>query len=103
MAYQTYEKDPDAVLDYKFDFAALRNGRGTEDYLASGETILSVTVTSSSGDLVVDSYALADSDSSVICWLSGGIVNTSYLVTARITTSESRTDDRTIQIQVLER
>lgn len=96
----TYIKDPDAVLDYVADFAALRNGRGSTDYLVTGETISSHTVTTSGAALVVDSSALTDSSSSVTLWLSGGVIGVDYNVTIRIVTSASRTDDRTITISV---
>lgn len=98
----TYTKDPNAVLDYKFDFAASTNGSGDEDYLASGETISTATVTAETG-LTVDSSAKSDNDTSVVAWLSGGTDGEDYDVTCRIVTSASRTDDRTIVIKVRQR
>ena len=96
-------KDPDAVLDYLFDFAALTNGQenATEDYLESGEVITSIdSVTSSSAALTVDSSDLINSGTSVRVWLSGGVAGVSYTVTCRITTSLDRTDDRSMIIRV---
>lgn len=95
-------KDPDAVLDWKFDWAALTNGSGSEDWLRDGETISTHTVTVATG-LTKDSSSLADTNTSVIVWLSGGTVNTKYAVTCQIVTTVGRTDERTIYIQVMDR
>ena len=97
-----YIKDPDAVLDYKFDWKTATNGRGFTDWLASGETIISGVITAEAG-LTVDSYLLSDSSTSVIGWLSGGTAGDDYTVTCRITTSAGRTDDRSITIKCQER
>jgi hypothetical protein len=95
-------KDPDAKLDYKFDWAALTNGTGTSDWLASGETIASKSVTVTSG-LTKDSDSLADSNTSVLVWLSGGTAGEDYEVVCHITTSDSRQDDRTLYVKVRQR
>ena len=85
------EKDPSAVLDFGFDWS---------DWLASGETINTVTITVSTG-LTKDS----DSESSgiVTIWLSGGTAGTSYTVACKITTSAGRTDERSMTIMVINR
>ena len=98
----SFVKDPDAVLDYKWDFAASTNGSGDSDWLASGETISSHTVTADTG-LTVDSSSITDTNTSVTAWLSGGTAGTDYGVTCQIVTSASRTDDRTITIKCQER
>lgn len=102
MTERRFVKDPDAVLDYRFDWKALTNGTGDSDWLQSGETIATRTVTVEDG-LTKDSDALADTNTSVLVWLSGGEVGESYDVTCRIVTSAGRQDDRTIQIIVEER
>ena len=89
MATDTFTKDPAAVLDYDFDFAT--------NYLAGGETISSETVTAEAG-LTVDSYS--ESSGVVTAWLSGGTASQDYTVTCQIVTSASRTDERSITIQV---
>lgn len=85
----TIDKDPDAVLDYAFDWS---------DWLAEGETI-------SSHQILVDGVTL-DSDSRagdiVVAWLSGGTTGFAS-ATCRVTTSEARTDDRTITLRVRDR
>ena len=95
-------KDPDAILDYKLDFAANTNGRGDSDWLADGETIVSHEVDADSG-ITVDSSALSDSDTSVTVWLSGGVAGQTYSVRCEITTSAGRVDERTMTIRVEER
>jgi hypothetical protein len=91
MAIETFIKDPDAVLDYAMDWT---------DWLDDSETISSHTVTVDDG-LTKDS----DSESSgiVTIWLSGGTANTTYNVVVHITTSDSRTDDRTFRVMVVNR
>ncbi len=86
----TFFKDPSAVLDYKYDWS---------DWLAGGETISSKTVTAPTG-ITLDSSALADANTSVVAWLSGGTAGKYYDVVCRIVTSASRTDERTIRIRV---
>ena len=97
-----FQKDPNAVLDYKFDWKASTNGNGDTDWLASGETISSKTVTAGSG-ITKDSDALSDTNTSVTVWLSGGTAGVDYEVACKIITSTGRTDERTIKIQVRER
>lgn len=98
----TFIKDPDAVLDYKFDWASLTNGNGESDWLSSSETIISIEVTSDSG-IIIDSSALSDSNTSIVVWLSGGTAKESYSVSCEIVTSQDRTDERSIFIYVRER
>lgn len=98
-------KDPDAVLDYTFDWAADTNGSSdpdATDWLASGETISSAVVTVESG-ITKDSDSITDTNTSVTVWLSGGTAGTRYDVACKITTSASRTDERTRIIYVKER
>ena len=98
----TFLKDPDAVLDYKFDWKAETNGNGDTDWLASGETISSRTVTVPDG-ITKDSDSLTDTNTSVTVGFSGGTAGNDYEVACKIATSASRTDERTIKIQVRER
>ena len=90
---RTYIKDPEAVLDYKFDWSS---------WLDSGETIASRTVTVDTG-LTKDSDAVTDTSTSVTVWLSGGTDGVSYSVNCQIVTSANRIDERTMIIRVNER
>jgi hypothetical protein len=85
-----FTKDPDAVLDYEWDWSAW----------LGADTIASHTVTADSG-LTVDSSA--KTATAVTVWLSGGTVGASYNVTCHIVTAAGREDDRTIGITVQER
>ncbi len=85
------KKDPDAVLDYVFDWSI---------WLAEGETIVTATVEVVSGDVVVDSVSFTDE--AVTAWLSGGTLDTDAELRCRVTTSEDRTDDRTAVVLIRE-
>lgn len=87
----TYFKDPDAVLDFSFDWSA---------WLEDIENISTRTITVDTG-LTKNS----DSESSgvVTAWLSGGTAGTTYEVACEIVTSLGRTDERTIAIVVEDR
>ena len=91
MATNQYLKDPDAVLDYMFDWT---------EWLATGETITDHTITADTGITVE-----TDSEASgkVTVWLSGGTAGINYKVACLITTTAGRTDERTIWIKVVER
>ena len=84
-------KDPDAVLDYSWDWSA---------WLEPGETISSSTVTVTAG-ITLDSQS--NTAVRATAWLSGGVAGTLYQATDRITTSLGRTDDRTLTIRVTNR
>lgn len=88
---QDWTKDPDAVLDYAFDW---------QYWLAGGETITTSTMTASPG-ITVDSSSNTTNRATV--WLSGGNAGQPYTVTNRVVTSLGRTDDRTITIRVTNR
>jgi hypothetical protein len=108
MAQSEWIKDPDAVLDWKFDWAASTNGSGSTDWLAAGETIAAashtITVTPvTASPLTVDSSSQTDANTSVTVWLSGGLAGTEYSVACEIVTSDSRTDERTMKIKCEER
>lgn len=92
-------KDPSDVLDYKFDFKGLTNGNGSTDWLVSGETISSRTITADSG-ITVDSSSITDTNTSVTVWLSSGTAGQSYDVACEIVTSDSRTIEKTLTVIV---
>jgi hypothetical protein len=86
-----FTKDPDAVLDYRWDWS---------EWLETGETITSAVVTVPEG-ITKDSQD--DTGETVTVWLSGGTVETGYQIICHITTSEAREDDRSIYIRCQER
>jgi hypothetical protein len=97
-----FVKDPDAALDYKFDWAASTNGNGDADWLSTDETIQTYTITASTG-ITVDSDSRSDGNTSVTVWLSGGTAGTTYTVACEIVTNTPRTDERTMRILVEDR
>lgn len=84
-------KDPDAVLDWSFDWSR---------WLDAGETITLATV-AATGSVVVDSTVTASPI--VTAWVSGGTAGDTDSVTCQITTSDGRTDERTIRLSIRER
>lgn len=97
-------KDPDDVLDYKFDFKAVTNGTdgAKTDWLGSAETISTAVITVDSG-LTKDSDSITDTNTSVTVWLSGGTIGTTYNVLCHITTSAGREWDQTIEVEIVAR
>ena len=94
-----FYKDPDAVLDYSFDWSDWLDDGVSE--AISSHTIEIVSDEETSPDLTKDS----DSESSgvVTVWLSGGTAGVSYSVRCEIETDASRTDERTMLVKVQER
>ncbi len=87
----SFTKDPDAVLDYRWDWTA---------WLADGEAISTSEVIAPSG-ITLDSDA--NDTTSATAWLSGGTNGTDYDVVNRISTNQGRMDDRTMRIHVMQR
>lgn len=83
---QAVTKDPDANLDYAFDW---------NDWLVSGDSISSFEVTAT-GVTVANPIHSAGK---IIFWLTGGTDGTSYSVKCHIHTVQGRVDDRTMTIK----
>lgn len=83
-------KDPNAVVDYTIDWSS---------WLADGDTILV-------SEWIVPAGITQDSETNTnlttTIWLSDGTAGQSYALTNRITTSQGRTQDKTITIRVKE-
>lgn len=80
-------KDPNAVLDYKWDWAA---------WMPDNDRIVASTFT-------VDDPAITVEDTmfdatTTTAWLAGGTAGVTYVVTNHITTEDGRQDDRSIKI-----
>jgi hypothetical protein len=86
-----FVKDPDAVLDYMFDWSA---------WLSSGEQIQTSTMFVSAG-ISLDSSS--NTSSKATAWVSGGTSGVPYTITNRIVTNQGRTDDRSMTIRVTDR
>ena len=98
-----FTKDPDAVLDWYFDWAALSNGTGESDWLAGGESITAATVTVAPSGLTAGEPAIVNGGTAVQVWLSAGVAGVDYRVTCRVATSAGRTDERSATVKVRQR
>lgn len=89
-------KDPDAVLDYSFDWA-------TEGWLAEGESISTYSI--SVDGVTLDSHSR--SGGVVTAWVSGGTAQPGEVasITCSVTTNSvpARTDNRTVYLRIRER
>lgn len=93
-------KDPDAKLDYPFDWRPKSNGNGDSDWLAPDEEIVSYVITADEGITIISD---SQNNGIVTVWLSGGEMGKWYDVACKITTSAGRTDKRTVHIGAVER
>ena len=88
-----FDKDPNADLDYQWDW-------GT--WLADGETIVSAEITTPD-DLTMHDKIIGDK--TVTAWFSGGVAGKGYKITCHMSSSNTppRTDDRSIYFRCRER
>lgn len=91
MSVGTVYKDPDALLDYGFDWSL---------WLQPGDTISSSTWQVEDG---LTASTPSHTATTTTVWLSGGTAGRSYQVTNRITTAGGRTDERTMVVRVVQR
>lgn len=111
MADYAIPKDPNSVEPYFFvwcDKDGTNTGGATDTGELQGATISTKTVTAGSG-ITADSSSLAAVtikgvsyaiNTVVTVWLSGGTDGTDYDILCRITTSDSRTLDKTMIVPV---
>lgn len=91
-------KDPDAVLDYVFDWAswlATSETISTSTFYVDGVVFGTLPWTIS---LVMDSKSATSTTTKV--WLSAGTEGERYRITNRITTNQGRTEDRSAVVRV---
>jgi hypothetical protein len=88
-------KDPNAVLDYIFDWTAWL----VADVIQTATPAI-IDFATTGG--VIDSSAISGGNK-VIVWVSGGIVGQTIGLRCRIATTGGRTDDRTVYLKVKER
>lgn len=86
-----FKKDPNAILDYGFNWAS---------WLVTGETITTSTWTVPTG---ITQYDTGRSNTVTTIWLSGGTVGGEYDIVNHIVTSDGREEDRTLTVAVMER
>lgn len=84
-----FEKDPEAVLDYRIDWT---------NWLQTGETISTSAWTVPS--TLTQPTAASNTTTTATVWLGGGEDGTTYRVTNRIVTTGGRTNERSLTIFV---
>lgn len=87
----TFIKDPDAELDYQWNWAG---------WLVDGDTIDTYTLSAPAGLTLGSS---TNTTTAVTAWLSGGTLGAAYDVRCRIVTADGRTDDRTLRLTIRNR
>ena len=86
-----FDKDPDAILDYKWNWSS---------WLEAGETLSTYAITVSAGLTNPESTF---NSSAVTAWITGGTVGTVETAACLIETNSSRTDERTIYLDIKHR
>jgi hypothetical protein len=96
MSLATYEKDPDAILDYEIDWS---------DWLAGADGTGELTIADSVWAVAAGLTTVSESntDTAALIRLSGGIWGSEYRATNHIVASNGEEDDRTIVIRVVQR
>jgi len=94
----TFIHDPEAVLDYGFDFTT---------WLQAGETITAAVWTLPTVGIGAVTKSLVHpesiTDGKCVVWLQGGVDDQNYLAVCHITTSAGRQDDRSLILRVKHR
>jgi hypothetical protein len=85
------EKDPYAILDYSLDWT---------NWMPSGDTITSITVSADAG-ITIDSTT--NTDYIATANISGGTAGNIYNIEFKIVTTNGLRDSRNFRIKVLER
>ena len=86
----TYTKDPDSNLDYKVDWTAWL---GSDTITASVWTVPAALTKSNE----------SNTDTVSTVFIAGGKKGNKYVVTNRITTVNGRIDDRTFELEIVEK
>lgn len=87
-----YKKDPNATLDYQFDWT---------EYLAPISDVISSVVWTLSAGLTQVSQSFTATNA--IIFVSGGVLDDIETIACKITTTGGRIDERTIQLNIINR
>ena len=90
------DKDPDATIDYGFDWSAWLS----DDDTISSSTWLLIMDDPTDDDLQLNLESFDSLKTKV--WFDKGVTNMRYKVTNRITTSQGRKTDKTATIYIAE-
>ena len=93
------DKDVEAQLVYTFDWST---------WLEENDTIATVTYTAAARrndptPIVVESSGITDSNSDTYVELSGGQADKTYIITAKVTTSDGIIDRRSFRVKCVNR
>ena len=88
----TFKKDPNAVLDYTFDWGPY--------LLPIADTIVTATWVHSAA---LTKVSQSNTTTTATVFVSGGVEGTSETLTCRITTAGGRTDDRSVILKITPR
>lgn len=86
----TFDKDPNAVLDYTMDW---------KDWLGEDAILTSTWIV----PVGISNAGVTFSSSTATIWLSGGVAGVSYSIYNQITTVGGRTEKRTFKINAVDR
>lgn len=98
-------KDPSALLCYGFDLSVPYTPQG-KPYLAPGESVTAVTVTSDPGITIVSSGIynnLAGFPTQIAAWVSGGTLGNQYALHFLFTTSLGNQDTRSLTLSLVQK
>ena len=87
-----YKKDPNATLDYSFDWGPYLTPLG--DTITLVEWVLSAGLTK---------VSQSNTATTATVFVSGGVLDEVETLTCRITTAGGRIDDRTISLNIVSR
>ena len=96
----TIVKDPQAILDYTFDWTAWLDA--IPDTIFSAQVGIDSAQSAGATPAAVNSISIVGSKA-VTAWVQGGIVNDKIALRCRIMTVALRTDDRTVYLKIKER
>lgn len=91
---RSIDKDPQAELDYKFDWSAWLSSMGDSDTISSSTWTVPAGITKG---------ATSNTTTITTVWLSGGTDGAVYNVVNRIVTAAGRTEERTLVVRVRQR
>lgn len=91
------KKDPQAILDYGFDWTAWLATANPDD------TISASTWAVTGSDAVLTTSASTHDGQTTTVWLTAGTLGVVYKVTNHVVTAGGRQDDRTLKVRVVDR
>lgn len=98
-------KDPDATLDYLWDFGPWLNSVVSivESPTLEPDFIIAYEIFAVGSPAPIDIGVTGQQDGVIVAFLSGGILGQTHQVTCRIHTAGGRTDDRSVYLRIRSR